>query len=259
MNLNKEIISLYSSGIKVSEIVLKCSVSRTTIYRILKDSHITREQGESLRMSSGHTINHFAFHELTDESAYWIGFLMADGNITKNSVRLGLMPSDIEHLQKFRTFVHGTQKFIKNQRSLMFQIHSKIMVSKLQDYNIIPNKTFKATTPPILQNNRHYWRGIIDGDGCISLVNNKILLSLTGTYSICQQFSDYIYDNCFPIRNTITPRHNALNITSSIKNTFEIRYRGNTARNIIKNLYSNNNIVLDRKWQLAKEVIYGLK
>ena len=43
----------------------------------------------------------------TEEKAYWLGFMYADGYVQNNgnSVELSLKGSDVEHLEKFRVFL----------------------------------------------------------------------------------------------------------------------------------------------------------
>ena len=47
----------------------------------------------------------------TEEKAYWLGFLYADGNVsnTKNEVGITLQSSDIKHLYKFKTFLKSSK------------------------------------------------------------------------------------------------------------------------------------------------------
>ena len=46
----------------------------------------------------------------SEEKAYWLGFLYADGNVSlkDNSIELSLQSLDIEHLYKFKSFIKTT-------------------------------------------------------------------------------------------------------------------------------------------------------
>jgi hypothetical protein len=62
-----------------------------------------------------YTLNESCFDVLTENAAYWIGFLMADGNIHKGRqgspvVRLTISDKDYGHLIKFRQFLGSTHK-----------------------------------------------------------------------------------------------------------------------------------------------------
>ena len=64
----------------------------------------------------------------TEEKAYWLGFIYADGNImtvTKKiqtyTLNITLKNSDIEHLHKFNTFMSGTVNIRQNTNSCIWQ------------------------------------------------------------------------------------------------------------------------------------------
>lgn len=47
----------------------------------------------------------------SEEKAYWLGFIAADGNVAKkmNSMRINLNEIDRKHLEKFRESIKGNQ------------------------------------------------------------------------------------------------------------------------------------------------------
>ena len=58
-------------------------------------------------------LNHEAFDIVTNDAAYWIGFLFADGSVIKQQkgapqVQLRLSEVDRGHLEKFRHFLDST-------------------------------------------------------------------------------------------------------------------------------------------------------
>lgn len=73
------IVELYKSGRSTSQIARHLQVSRPTVSRWL------HRQGVTLRgpreTSTKCQLRHDAFDELTVDSAYWIGFLFADGSV----------------------------------------------------------------------------------------------------------------------------------------------------------------------------------
>ena len=52
-------------------------------------------------------IRHGALLEKTDEAAYWLGFLMADGSVatSSNEIKLKLGIKDFEHIKKFGAYL----------------------------------------------------------------------------------------------------------------------------------------------------------
>ena len=168
--LKKEYVS---SKITLREICKKHNISREYASKILK------EQGISLRkkISSDDTL----FEKIdTEEKAYWLGFLYADGNVYYNEKRvsyrieLGLAEKDLNHLEKFKKFLNCTNeiKYRQNIKAYRIMIGSKKMCNDLIKLGCVPNKSLILTFPTEdqvpLELQRHFIRGYFDGDGCIT-------------------------------------------------------------------------------------------
>ena len=114
----------------------------------------------------------------TEEKAYWLGFIYADGNVNKaeNTLTINLQERDSGHLSKFNKCIEGNfqvkvfdekhgDKTYKMSRIL---IYSTKMVHDLISHGVFPNKTNKITFPNLSNYlNRHFIRGYFDGDGSI--------------------------------------------------------------------------------------------
>lgn len=144
-----------------------------------------------LREKRGFTLNESVFETITDDSAYWLGFLLADGNVSENTITLNLKTGDTEHLEKFRTFMGGNQTIsVKKDIRMSGYAFGSIKVAKdLAGWGIVPNKSLIAKPHKDLINNRHFWRGMIDGDG--TLYKDRNGLGLCGTEAVCQGFLDF--------------------------------------------------------------------
>jgi hypothetical protein len=130
--------------------------------------------------------NEHAFDVVTEESAYWIGVLMTDGNICfkkgKNGrimghvISLALQERDLMHLQAFQRFIGSSHrlyhrvnyKTIVPSKSYELSFSSPKMASTLVSYGFVPKKS-KVAKVQLLEDNRNFWRGAIDGDGTISI------------------------------------------------------------------------------------------
>ena len=132
-----------------------------------------------------HTIDETVFDAITEQSAYWVGNLMADGNIytgkTGNPrIALTLAERDREHLVKFRKFLNCSNRIllkisrlkgkIWNQYTLRFS--SKRIAEKLIEFGVTARKSLTAKVIG-LEDNKHFWRGVIDGDGYIKNKDGK--------------------------------------------------------------------------------------
>lgn len=145
------------------------------------------------------------FDTITEESAYWIGFLMADGNIYRGTryatISLHLAIQDLSHVEKFRAFVKSNAPIriaqqsklsFKGQPTAKFSFTDHKMCDNLATYGVTPNKTLTAQVKE-LEMNRHFWRGFVDGDGCVSLHKQAGRIHLgTGSRVIIEQFSSFI-------------------------------------------------------------------
>ena len=181
-----------------------------------------------------HTVDEHAFDRISSESAaYWLGFLSADGTVVcpvgerfpdtidparplrgkskSYSVQLELQAEDRAHLEKFKAFLHSSAPITlktsvlsgKRVQQPRITISSKRITQRLISLGVGPNKSTNlrpcADVPPHLL--RHYWRGLVDGDGSVSMrrPNKKRrrtspdwVLSLIGTEAICAGFLYYL-------------------------------------------------------------------
>ena len=203
----------------------------------------------------------------TEEKAYWLGFIFADGYISyseKNMQRgqlattyctgIKLKWSDREHLKKFNKSINGNYKVFKETShpdGFRKQITeaAKILVYSQQMYDDLNkyfgrDKTYTAKFPVIPDDlMRHFVRGYFDGDGCLSLVDNKIYIKFLGA---SKDFHEGLKD---------TLKKNNFVFTSSSKiNLYKTEmYYISINRNLEKIkfldwIYQDCSIYLDRKY-----------
>lgn len=139
----------------------------------------------------------------TEEKAYWLGFLYADGAIDKikHSIRLGLSERDKQTVEDFKNFTGYTgplyiDKYTRpplNRSMYTCCIHSKKMTHDLIKNGAVPRKTFIITYPQTISSelDNHFIRGYFDGDGTIG--NN---FSLAGTYEFLEVVQEKLMVNC---------------------------------------------------------------
>lgn len=182
---------------------------------------------------------------------------MADGNIccSKNpsGIIVLLKKEDLSHLYKLKDFLcySGNIKEYKSNSTYnsgeiyyRIDIYSKYLVNSISKYGVVPNKSITAEVK-ILENNRDFWRGVVDGDGCIGIYNNYPTINLSGSYLLVNQFRNYMISICPDFMSKIIKFKN--------KKAYRIVTYGNKAVKIIDNLYKNSKVYLDRKMELAKK------
>lgn len=186
----------------------------------------------------------------TEEKAYWLGFIAADGNIAKDfsCCSIELKQSDFEHLQKFAKCFddyYVVKKCARKYPSAKIQITCKQCCYDLQQYGITPNKslTLQVVTDKIPHDLQiHYIRGYFDGDGSIFCTHpNRI--------------SGYSYDewgcNFVGAKHTLQFIQNYFHLSNKIRRKgkcFELDINGILpAYDILSLMYKNASIYLERK------------
>ena len=138
----------------------------------LKKQNITPEG------RSKYTVDYHFFDVIdTEEKAYWLGFLYADGYIRKDGLELSLCKQDEIHLEKFKKSIKSNvsvkQKIVNGFPQARITICSKYISEKLHNLGCVRNKSLILTFPTeeIVPNNliKHFIRGYFDGDGCVSI------------------------------------------------------------------------------------------
>lgn len=196
----QEIIALYEGGAKQQQIADQFGCSRDTIYRILNRNGISRR--DTSKAHAVYTCNEDYFAVIdTEEKAYWLGFLAADGFVNTSKGRWGvtLALRDKQHLEKLREHLEGTHpvnEFAVNKAkgyySARLHVCNEKMKNDLVAKGIVEKKTDKMTFPTEEQVPkhliRHYMRGYFDGDGSIyfDAGHKRWRLQLLGTEEFLQ-------------------------------------------------------------------------
>lgn len=161
-----------------------------------------------------HQLDLFAFSEpLSVEARYWIGFLLADGCIADSEsyprVCLSLKFTDSEHVKRFARFVHISEESIKCDAvrkgyGARLRFIGRELIPQLAKYGVVPRKSLIASVHPDLANDRDFWRGLIDGDGCVGKNAGYNCVRLCGSLRVVESFREL----CFArtgIRPALTP------------------------------------------------------
>ena len=150
-----------------------------------------------------YNLNENFFDVLNEKSAYWLGFLYADGCVRmkdgkSGELKIKLKDTDKNHIEKFLRDIE-CEKTIKcgidnKSKFCSVTVYSNIMVNKLFELGCVNNKTQKIRLPNLNKDlMSHFIRGYFDGDGSISKVKNR---TNSFTVSICSNvnFNDELID-----------------------------------------------------------------
>lgn len=207
------------------------------------------------------------FHNIdSEEKAYFLGFLYADGYIhdKRKYVYLTIQEDDKEILEKFSAILKTNKPLLfikkktpktpnwKNQYRL--SLTRKTVYSDLKRWGLYQGKSLTLTPCKIigLSTNllRHFLRGYFDGDGSFSYykVRNTYgsSLSIVCTKEFNLFFSEFVKKN-LNINSTLSKRF------TDNTNCYNFRINGN--KNVFKFLsflYNDSNIFLKRKYDKYK-------
>lgn len=240
---NDKILELYNQGKNGNEITEILKLPIGYVYKIIKKEGITRTMSEAKRI---YTIDENVFDNIdSEEKAYWLGFLFADGynHEERGTITLTLQNLDMDTLEKFRQFLK-TDKPIgrNNDMSSKVVIESKHMSKCLSDLGVVQRKTHVLTFPDLREDLiNHFIRGYFDGDGCITYgkeLSRDCSVSLVSTKQFLEKVEEKV-----PIKFYWSKRH------KDRDNDIRTIMTSGTPKiiKIYHYLYNNSNIHMDRK------------
>lgn len=191
----EKIVNEYNNKTSV-ELAKLYGVSRGQITKLWYDNNLIGKDRHT------YPFNYNYFEEIdSPDKAYFLGFLAADGNVfrkdsknTQSIVKLSLKSDDKYILDVFNYYLdskkplHITEKQNTNYISYIYSLElvSDKIAQDLEKYNIIPHKTYEYEMIQLKDElMSHYFRGYFDGDGSISICNNKIHSPSQYNISIC--------------------------------------------------------------------------
>ena len=227
----------------------------------VKTSKYTTEKKADLKVDES------VFDNPSEERDYWIGFLITDGCVSTSKFRpnpiitLTLQSRDEDHIRKFRKFMKTEDRKINhwqtkrkngdeysNLSTLSFT--SRKVADKLSEFGVVPRKT-NIEKVIGLENSRAFWRGVIDGDGCVTHNNqdNHAVITLSNGPDLCTQFINYIELVIgVPVSKNYPKKREG-------RDSYIVGLYSQNAYKVIKHLYSDCTIALDRKLAKAQEII----
>lgn len=253
-----QIINRFNDKIPLKLIVSEFNIkSKKTIYDVLK-----RNGRDKIIPNKKYTVDETYFKNIdTQDKAYWLGFLYADGyvrmkNNRSGELKLKLGLKDKEHIELFKDCIKSTHK-IKDVKSYVtvgdrkyesdcstFSIYNTKIVSDLYKHGCVNNKTFKIKLPKLREDLiRHFIRGYFDGDGCISLPINIKILGNEDFISSLQKFL------CEKLNSSRVYNYKYGNIRSLIISNIK------DSISFMNYIYEDSNIFLERKREIFNNLL----
>lgn len=202
-----EIVEKYNNGMNTVELASEYNTYNTTIRRILLRNKVPLKSiSDRLRF-----VQNNPFINNTPVADYFLGLLIADGCISKNTITLGLKEEDMYMLEAFALFCSPKLKvnkyFHSTHKKYQYQVsfRNKEIGNWLKTKANFVNKSlecvlFSNLNPSIL-------RGISDGDGCFHIdKSNSLRWDLAnGSRDFCLQIMDFL--TLYNIKSTLKYNH----------------------------------------------------
>lgn len=245
--------------VSINKVANKFNIGKGTLMQYLKKYYPDKEVIKPINY------NDKIFDNIdTEEKAYWLGFIYADGCICTYTefhkhyrFELLLKIDDIDHLRKFATFISYTGKIQEKQngknKACRIVLNGKHLWETLNSYGCTPKKSLILKFPDefIFKDKsliRHFIRGYFDGDGSLGLYDyttnnyiyhNKIQCNVLGTKDFLTGVNQYN-----PFSKLIT----SCGSTSHPNKAFRLQWSTKEAFSLCFYLYHNSTIFLDRKY-----------
>jgi len=217
-------------------------------------------------MTSGvrlNNLNYSYFETWTPNMAYILGFTCADGCVYERTLSWELsnkFSSDKLLLESFSKELGSSYLVEEKYRSFRLRINSKLLVDSLRIFGIVPNKT-KILTFPNIPNQflRHFIRGFLDGDGWISMRNerksNEINIGFSnGSKLFMLSLVEKLKKETSAVNFNLRKRKK-LTKSGAVSICYQIDFYSNDAYSILRYLYDNlseTDLFLIRKYEKQK-------
>lgn len=250
------ILDLYASGHSTRSIGAKLKISKSTVNGVLVRNGIEVRKAEGCKNPT------FFQSVSSQEKAYWLGFISADGCIVAtprhpegDHLAVSLNIRDRGHLAKLRDALGanasvrtGIQSgFGKQTGFATLAVGSRELTDDLVRLGVTPRKSTTMQPwegPAHLM--RHYWRGMVDGDGSLARKGeNLYTVFLCGSEACVRGFAAWAAELC---GTTAKPYTRTGCWYISISGRHQVR-------KLVQALYGDAAVSLDRKQEIANRIL----
>jgi hypothetical protein len=234
----------YINGSTIKNLSVKYNICTWSIFNVLKTLKIPARIRK-------HKCNENYFEKIdTNEKAYWLGLLFADGYTRKRRqhnneykqggvVGISLKEGDEYLLLNFINDIESDYKLYKTitrgHISHKLEINSRKMTDDLIHHGCVVKKSLILTPPKIEENlMSNFIRGYVDGDGSIGIYNNRFKLSILGTELVLQYILNYFVNYGVKTNPKISKKGNIhsiqFNSQKDLVKIYELLYEQNCTR-----------------------------
>lgn len=257
------ILENYNNGKSINFISKELGISWEAVKRTLIKENIPLKKNLN-QFQKEQNLNSLFSSVDTAETAYWLGFLYADGSIrsgSRNEISLDLKEEDLDTIKAFHLFCnnqnnireHIIKRNGKEFKSYVSSFSNKQVKENLIKLGCFPKKSLILVFPSVEQVPDiflyDFMRGYFDGDGYAryDLQNHKYDIVILGTEKFLLGAAERL------------KLLDIVKIQSTNTQVFSLTLHGKeNVYNFLKNLYDNDKVALKRKKQIFLQAQSGL-
>ncbi len=213
-------------------------------------------------MNKIYRLNEQFFDNITNDSAYVLGWIASDGCIYINkkysSYRLQFEIKDKEILELINELLDSNKQisYLKDRDLYSLHLSSKYMIDRLLQLGITPRKS-KIIEMPLMNDEckKHFIRGVFDGDGSVSIFQNGKLRRIrcyicSANKKFLEQIGNFLKDEIYIIPKIY--KEDKIGYAS----VYKLMYSGKECLAFANYIYQDcNNNYLSRKYNIFKQAI----
>lgn len=249
-------IAAYQGGATMAKAAAQFGFSHKTCANVIRRAGImSRTRREAFSLRRKHPFNERFFQTIdSEEKAYWLGFISADGCVywPDRVLSVLLARTDKEHLRSLCAALGASGDSIRDSSykrdgrthlTACAKFFSSQLLDDLGVLGVVPRKSLVVCPwdgPESLM--AHYWRGVFDGDGSIHRKSDGYWgITQVGSFGIVQGFSAFVSQVVGKMK-----------VPKSAGKIFNVAYQGTGLPQLIAHLlYDNASVFLPRKQALA--------
>jgi len=210
--------------------------------------------------SKAKPINEKFFDTWTEESAYVLGFIYADGHLQeeKGAMRLWLHNDDKDILEQMKAAMASESNIYQYGKHHKFCVTNKYLTDRLRELGLTPKKSLTIQFPDVPHEYlRHFIRGYFDGNGHFTYEDKgtgsrRLVSGITcGSESFINVLSDVLHELGLKRANVgyIDRRSSGRGVY------YQMRYYKTDSIRLYHLMYDNATIYMRRKKEYADQYI----